>query len=95
MLADPGTTIMFVSADPLQAFEPDPFEIRTLEEDEREALVSAATWYAKYHERMIAELADDPSALAVTRRQHFQALHDGLRKLGIRLRPPAGIRVAP
>jgi galactose-1-phosphate uridylyltransferase len=77
-----------MSADPAQIFA-----IDDLDEHEREALVSAAAWYAKYHERMIAELADDPSALAVTRREHFQALHDGLRKLGVRLRPPAGIRV--
>ena len=77
-----------MSADPARVFA-----IEDLGEREREALVSAATWYAKYHERMIAELADDPSALAVTRREHFQALHDGLRTLGVRLRPPAGIRV--
>jgi hypothetical protein len=69
------------------------FALEDLTEAEREALVSAATWYAKYNERTIAELSDDPSALAVARRDQFQALHDGLRKLGIRLRPPTGIRV--
>ena len=77
-----------MSVDPARVFP-----IEDLGEREREALVSAATWYAKYHEHMIADLADDPSALAVTRREHFQALHDGLRTLGVRLRPPPGIRI--
>lgn len=63
-----------------------------LSESELRALVAGATWYAKYHERMIAEYADDPSAFAVSRREHFQELHNALRKLGVRLRPPAGIR---
>jgi len=62
-----------------------------LDSSELEALVGAATWYAKYHERMIAELADDSSALAVTRRERFQDLHRGLSKLGVRLRRPTGV----
>ena len=74
------------------AAEPNRFPIvEHLDEPEFEALVGAATWYAKYHERMIAELADDQSAVAVSKRQRFQDLHAGLTKLGVRLRRPRGI----
>lgn len=66
-----------------------------LSEEELTALLGAATWYAKYHERMIADLADDPSALAVRKRRRFQELHWGLSKLGVRLRRPPGIAPAP
>lgn len=59
---------------------------------ELDALVAAATWYAKYHERMIAGLADDPSALADARRTRYQELYRALGKLGVRLRRPAGIQ---
>ncbi|MEK6278285.1 MAG: hypothetical protein AABM29_09775 [Actinomycetota bacterium] len=52
------------------------------------ALASAATWYAKYHGRIIAERLDDRSAAAVAERENYQALLEGLRKLGIRLRDP-------
>jgi hypothetical protein len=62
--------------------------LEQLDGSELEALVGAATWYAKYHERMIAELADDHSALAVIRRERFHHLRSGLSKLGVRLRPP-------
>lgn len=62
--------------------------------EEVRALTSAATWYAKYHESMIAEHADDRSAYAVARREEFGRLYTGLRKLGVRLRPPAGIDLA-
>lgn len=68
--------------------------IEALSGAELDALVAAASWYAKYHEAIIAESADDESALAVTRRQRFQHLHDGLRTLGVRLKPPAGIKVS-
>jgi hypothetical protein len=72
----------------------DPARLSPLDDlttDEFDALVGAATWYAKYHERMIAELADDPSAMAIATRERYQALHRGLAKLGVRLRRPAGI----
>ena len=71
----------------------DPVEL--LSEAELDALLGAAAWYAKYHERMITELADDRSALAVARRGRYQQLHNGLAKLGVRLRRPAGIDPAP
>ena len=58
---------------------------------EFDALVDAAAWYAQYHSHMIAEEADDPSAMAVARRERFRELHGGLRKLGIRLRQPDGL----
>lgn len=65
-----------------------------LSETERDAVVSAAVWYAKYHASMIAGLADDRSALAVAQRQRYQDLYDGLAKLGVRLHRPEGIRPA-
>lgn len=55
---------------------------------ELEAVGSAAAWYAKYHARMIAEAADDPSASAMAERERYLALLDGLRKLGFRIRNP-------
>lgn len=61
---------------------------------QREALIDAAVWYAKYHEGVIASLADDRSARAVAARERHQDLYDALAKLGVRLRRPAGIRPA-
>lgn len=69
-------------------------DLALLSEEEHRALVGAATWYAKYHESMIAELADDPSAMAVAERERFGALYSGLAKLGVRLRRPAGAKAA-
>lgn len=60
----------------------------TLSEQELCALLEASAWYAKYHEHMIAEQADDPSAMAVARRERFAHLHTALAKLGVRLRRP-------
>jgi hypothetical protein len=65
-----------------------------LSERELRALTEAAAWYAKYHERIIAERVDDPSAAAVARREHFEDLFDALAKLGVRLRRPDGLRAA-
>jgi NaMN:DMB phosphoribosyltransferase len=62
-----------------------------LSETERDAVVSAAVWYAKHHESMIAALANDRSAMAFAQRQRYQELYDGLAKLGVRLHRPAGI----
>jgi len=88
--ADPRTTIGCVREPTAQADS-----LASLSEAELEALVGAATWYAKYHERIISELADDHSALAVARRTRHQELYNGLAKLGVRLRRPAGIIPAP
>lgn len=52
------------------------------------ALTTAATWYFKSHARIIADEADDRSALAVTRREDFLGLHAALWKLGVRLALP-------
>ena len=70
----------------------EPNGLEQLTGNELDALLDAAAWYAKYHHRMIAEEADDPSAMAVARRERFRDLHAGLRKLGIRLRQPAGLQ---
>lgn len=59
-----------------------------LSESEMRALTQAASWYASYHSRIIAEQADDPSAAAVARRDGFLDLYAALSKLGIRLRLP-------
>lgn len=62
-----------------------------LSEAEFDAVIAAAAWYAKYHESIIAKLADDRSAVATARRERYQELHTGLSKLGLRLRRPPGI----
>jgi hypothetical protein len=56
-----------------------------LTSEEVSALASAATWYANYHARIIAEKADDPSAQARAELERYETLLSGLRKLGIRL----------
>jgi hypothetical protein len=58
---------------------------------ELQAITAAAAWYAKYHERMISDAADDGSAAATVRREEFEHLHSALRKLGIRIRRPDGL----
>jgi hypothetical protein len=65
--------------------------VAALSEEELDALKQGAAWSAKYHERMIAEQADDRSAAAVSRREHVQDLHEALRKLGVRIRRPDGL----
>lgn len=59
-----------------------------LSPSELAALTTAATWYFKAHARIIADEADDRSALAVTRREDFLGLHAALWKLGVRLALP-------
>ena len=65
--------------------------LETLSPDELRELMGAAAWYAKRHERMISEHADDVSASAVAERERYLALHSALWKLGVRLRLPDGI----
>lgn len=65
--------------------------LTALEKHELDALASAATWYFKYHGRMIAERADDPSVAAMAQREDFHDLHAALWKLGIRLGLPSGL----
>ena len=67
--------------------------LETLSGQELSALLSASVWYAKYHERMIAELAADRSASALARRERFRDLHGALHKLGVRIRRPDGLNV--
>jgi len=64
--ADRQARVSSVAANP----SPDT-SFEQLSEREIAALVDASSWYAKYHERMIAELADDRSAMAVARRERF------------------------
>lgn len=61
----------------------------SLTEREVGALAAAGSWYANYHARMITERADDESAYAVARRERYDDLISGLRKLGVRLPHPA------
>jgi len=62
--------------------------IEGLSEEEIGQIRGAATWYAKFHARIIAERADDPSAMAVAQRDRYLTLIAGLRKLGARLVDP-------
>ena len=66
--------------------------IEALSERELRALIDAASWYASYHAHMIAEAADDPSAVAVANRERYIELHDALWKLGIRRVLPDALR---
>lgn len=59
-----------------------------LSEEEIAQIRAAATWYAKFHARIIAERADDPSAKAVAQRDRYLALIGGLRKLGAKVFDP-------
>lgn len=52
---------------------------------EEAALARAAAWYASYHARPIAERASDESAYAVAKRERYDDLVSGLRKLGVRI----------
>jgi len=65
--------------------------LSALSHNELRALIDAAAWYAKYHQRMIADETDNPSALTTARREHFRDLHAGLWKLGVRMRVPDGL----
>jgi hypothetical protein len=62
--------------------------VEELTEEEFIQLRSAATWYAKFHARMIAERLDDRSAMAVGQRERYEALISGLRKVGARVFDP-------
>lgn len=50
---------------------------------EREALLNAGRWYARYRARDMAEEAHDDSAYAVAERERYLALVTALRKLGV------------
>lgn len=69
-------------------------ELASLTDAEVAALASAASWYANYHARIIAERADDESAYAVAQRERYEDLAAGLRKLGVRVAPLAEQRAA-
>jgi hypothetical protein len=62
-------------------------ELASLTDTEVAALASAASWYANYHARIIAEQADDESAYAVAQRERYEDLVSGLQKLGARVAP--------
>jgi hypothetical protein len=62
--------------------------VAELSEEELVQIRSAATWYAKFHARIIAERADDLSAQAVAQRDRYLSLIAGLRKLGVRIVDP-------
>lgn len=83
MSADAAATIVGMAVE-----QASPATLDAVEDLELRELTAAATWYFKYHEGMIAKLADDPSAYAVARREKFLRLHSALRKLGVRLVAP-------
>ena len=59
-----------------------------LTDAEREALVAAAAWYAKYHASDIAAEAQETSIAAVTERARYEALVGALGKLGVKVALP-------
>lgn len=63
--------------------------VEALTTAELRALREAAAWYAKYHQRIIADVADDRSAAGTARRRHFDDLYTGLAKLGLKLSRPS------
>lgn len=63
-------------------------QIEGLSEEEIAQIRGAATWYAKFHARIIAERTDDPSAMAVAQRDRYLTLIGGLRKLGAKVFDP-------
>lgn len=67
-------------------------DVGELSTAEVEALRSAGAWYAKYHAVRVAELADDPSAYAESRRDKFLTLVSALRKLGFEMALPDELR---
>jgi hypothetical protein len=73
----------------MEALAVDPFV--DLSADELRELTAAAAWYAKRHENILSELADDPSATASAERERYLLLHGALWKLGVRLRLPDGV----
>lgn len=65
--------------------------VNDLSEEELDALTAAATWYANYASRDVAEQADDVSAYAVEQRRTYLTLVDGLRKLGVAVPVPEAL----
>jgi len=63
-------------------------DLPRLTESERDALVAAAAWYAKYHAEDIAEDARDTSMAAVTERERYVALLEALAKFGVTMALP-------
>lgn len=63
-------------------------QVDQLSDEEFVQIRSAATWYAKFHARIIAERLDDPSAMAVGQRERYKSLISGLRKIGARVHDP-------
>lgn len=63
-------------------------KVDELSEEEFVQIRGAATWYAKFHARMIAERLDDRSAMVVGQRERYKALISGLRKLDARVFDP-------
>lgn len=72
-----------MSDGPLMVALVDTDRLALLTHDEIAALASAATWYANYSAREIAEEAAETHAYAVERRRSFLSLVFGLRKLGV------------
>jgi hypothetical protein len=69
--------------------------IEDLSAEELRELTAAAAWYAKRHEHIVSELADDRSATATAERERYLVLHGALWKLGVRMRLPDGVEHPP
>lgn len=55
---------------------------------EREAVLNAARWYARYRARDLADEAGDDSAYALAERDRYFALLSALRKMGVHVPVP-------
>lgn len=65
--------------------EPSSSDVAALTERELSALAAAGAWYANYHADPVRKLAGDESAYAMARRERYDDLISGLRKLGVRM----------
>lgn len=69
-------------------------EPEALTEAELAALRGAGVWYAKYHAKVVAQMADDHGSYAVGEREEYLALIAALNKLGVRMRAPEALCAA-
>ena len=72
-LSEGRATVLWVEQDPMADLTP----------LEREALLNAGRWYARYRARDLAEEAHDDSAYAIAERERYFALITALRKQGV------------
>lgn len=70
----------------------DEFPLSDLSPREIEAIVDAASWYGKYHQRMIDDGPDGLLRIPPNRLEHFRDLYSALWKLGTRMYIPERLK---